>query len=96
MNNEDNIRTALQDFLALLDEYPSQIVPINRDSAAVRLLRQTLGDAGIKCAHCNGAGYVWNKVGQGVQDYSMHYCKYCSTQSGAVPIGAIIHETFKI
>lgn len=89
MEDEDDIRTALQDFLLMLDEYPNQIVPINRDSAAVRLLRQTLGGVGTKCAYCNGAGIVYNKVSEDVGGYSMRHCKYCRSESGEVRTGNI-------
>ena len=35
----DELREAVVDFLIVLDEYPEQLVPINRDSAVVRALR---------------------------------------------------------
>nr|DAI75655.1 MAG TPA: hypothetical protein [Caudoviricetes sp.] len=35
----DELREAVVDFLTVLDEYPEQLVPINRDSAVVRALR---------------------------------------------------------
>ncbi|QIH62349.1 hypothetical protein CRX67_03895 [Enterobacteriaceae bacterium A-F18] len=34
---------AIQDFLRVLDEYPEQLVPINRNSAVVRALRNAAG-----------------------------------------------------
>lgn len=35
----DELRETVVDFLTVLDEYPEQLVPINRDSAVVRALR---------------------------------------------------------
>lgn len=75
MCDEENIRTAVQDFLLMLDEYPNQIVPINRNSAAVRLLRQVMGDGGLKCANCGGLKMKWVPAGEG---YRMKPCQYCS------------------
>ncbi len=40
---------AIQDFLRVLDEYPEQLVPINRESSAVRALRN---------AACGNSGQV--------------------------------------
>ncbi|WP_257965747.1 hypothetical protein [Klebsiella pneumoniae] len=38
----DELKEAAADFLTVLDEYPEQLVPINRDSAVVRALRSTM------------------------------------------------------
>ena len=38
----DELKEAAADFLTVLDEYPEQLVPINRDSAAVRALRAAM------------------------------------------------------
>ena len=38
----DELKDAAADFLTVLDEYPEQLVPINRDSAVVRALRSTM------------------------------------------------------
>lgn len=42
----DDFRDAMSDLLAVLDEYPEQLVPINRDSAVVRACRATMLQAG--------------------------------------------------
>ncbi len=38
----DDFRDAMSDLLAVLDEYPEQLVPINRDSAVVRACRAAM------------------------------------------------------
>ena len=38
----DELKEAAADFLTVLDEYPEQLVPINRDSAVVRALRAAM------------------------------------------------------
>jgi hypothetical protein len=38
----DELKETAADFLTVLDEYPEQLVPINRDSAAVRALRAAM------------------------------------------------------
>lgn len=38
----DELKEAAADFLTVLDEYPKQLVPINRDSAVVRALRAAM------------------------------------------------------
>ena len=38
----DELKEAADDFLTVLDEYPEQLVPINRDSAVVRALRASM------------------------------------------------------
>lgn len=47
LTNEGTIQSgnseAIQDFLRVLDEYPEQLVPINRNSAVVRALRNAAG-----------------------------------------------------
>lgn len=42
----DDFRDAMSDLLAVLDEYPEQLVPINRDSAVVRACRAALLNGG--------------------------------------------------
>lgn len=45
----DELKEAVTDFLIVLDEYPEQLVPINRDSAVVRTMRAAmLNQAPIK------------------------------------------------
>lgn len=38
----DELKEAAADFLTVLDEYPEQLVPVNRNSAAVRALRSAM------------------------------------------------------
>lgn len=38
----DDLKEAAADFLTVLDEYPKQLVPINRGSAVVRALRAAM------------------------------------------------------
>lgn len=38
----DELKEAAADFLAVLDEYPEQLVPVNRDSATIRTLRAAM------------------------------------------------------
>lgn len=38
----DELRETVVDFLIVLDEYPEQLVPINRDSAVVRTMRAAM------------------------------------------------------
>lgn len=38
----DELKEVAADFLTVLDEYPEQLVPINRDSAVVRALRAAM------------------------------------------------------
>jgi len=42
----DELKEAAADFLTVLDEYPEQLVPINRDSAVVRALRAAMLNGG--------------------------------------------------
>lgn len=44
----DELKEAVVDFLTVLDEYPEQLVPINRDSAVVRTLRAAMLAAAMK------------------------------------------------
>ncbi|MCM7067955.1 hypothetical protein M8O16_09595 [Enterobacter hormaechei] len=43
-SNRDELTDAVNGLLAVMDEYPETLVPINRDSAVVRQLRVAAGD----------------------------------------------------
>ncbi|HEM8674415.1 TPA: hypothetical protein U2Q59_002059 [Enterobacter hormaechei] len=44
VSNRDELTDAVNGLLAVMDEYPETLVPINRDSAVVRQLRVAAGD----------------------------------------------------
>lgn len=44
VSNRDELTDAVNGLLAVMDEYPESLVPINRDSAVVRQLRAAAGD----------------------------------------------------
>lgn len=52
----DELKEAAADFLTVLDEYPEQLVPINRDSAVVRALRAAMLPENPVCTCPSGDG----------------------------------------
>ncbi|EPH9677934.1 DUF551 domain-containing protein [Klebsiella pneumoniae] len=52
----DELKEAAADFLSVLDEYPEQLVPINRDSAVVRDLRAAMLPENPVCTCPSGDG----------------------------------------
>ncbi|MHC8268963.1 hypothetical protein ACYA56_24880, partial [Klebsiella pneumoniae] len=52
----DDLKEAAADLLATLDEYPEQLVPINRDSAVVRALRAAMLPENPVCTCPSGDG----------------------------------------
>lgn len=52
----DELKEAAADFLTVLDEYPEQLVPINKDSAVVRALRAAMLPENPVCTCPSGDG----------------------------------------
>lgn len=88
----DDLKEAAADLLATLDDYPEQLVPINRDSAVVRALRAAMPQAGNSpvipdsCTwHCeedinnwhSDCGYQFQFMEDGPEENGVKFCPKC-------------------
>ncbi|TKT94604.1 DUF551 domain-containing protein [Citrobacter sp. TBCS-15] len=89
-NANEELREAVEGFLQVLDEYPEQLVPINRNASLIRFMREALSeqppskDGWVKCSErmpdVNGLYLCWGEYYEG-------------SDPGFIPAEFFIHPT---
>lgn len=81
-NANEELREAVEGFLQILDEYPEQLVPINRNASLIRFIREALSeyppskDGWVKCSERmpdrNGLYLCWGEYYEGAEPCFIH------------------------